>query len=540
MSKRRTIDLGSKLGYEEARINALTRYRIAGTLPEEIFDHYVQMATLIFRIPAAIIAFVGTDMVHYKASIGVGSAAHSIRYGITCAETIDCGKDIHTVDLAKINSGSAPLNADPEPVYNYYVGTPIVTADGYTIGCLSLLDHKVRKLSDEQHSVLKILASAVMDAVEERLKNLQDRERNQWFSKTTQEGMWEWDIYQDKIWWNSGFSIIFGYPPAILNHYDLNFWCSRFEEHACSNMKEAMHSFILDGEYLFKKADDSLAHVLIRSVIIRDDYGRPVKVIGSMLDISERFKNEELNRKANQDLMRNKDEFISIASHEIKTPITIIKSYSQIIRKEAERNIYDDTNLKIYAERIQKQSDKLLKLVENLLDISRINTGKMIIYPETFDFTKLLEQTLDELDARSGSQIIELTGDAPLRVYADEFRIGQVLTNLITNAIKYSPGTDRIIINCSKNVENNTATISVQDFGKGIAKADQEKLFQKFERIINIHENQVSGTGLGLSIAIEIMKQHGSTIILKSEEGKGSIFSFKLMLSPAFNTHLNI
>jgi hypothetical protein len=146
MSKRRTIDLGSKSGYEEARINALTRYRIAGTLPEEVFDHYVQMATLIFRIPAAIIAFVGADLVHYKASIGVGTAAHSTRYGITCAETIDCGQDIHTVDLAKINCRLATSNADHEPVYNYYVGTPIVTADGYAIGCLSLLDIKFKNL----------------------------------------------------------------------------------------------------------------------------------------------------------------------------------------------------------------------------------------------------------------------------------------------------------------------------------------------------------------------------------------------------------
>jgi two-component system, OmpR family, sensor histidine kinase VicK len=164
----------------------------------------------------------------------------------------------------------------------------------------------------------------------------------------------------------------------------------------------------------------------------------------------------------------------------------------------------------------------------------------MVIYPETFDFTRLLEQTLDELDAKAGTHIIELIGDTPLRVYADEFRIGQVLTNLITNAIKYSPGADRIIINCSKNIENNTATISVQDFGKGIAKADQKKLFQKFERIISMNENQVSGTGLGLSIAMEIMKQHGSTIELESEEGRGSLFSFKLMLSPTFSSHIKV
>jgi two-component system CheB/CheR fusion protein len=537
MNRIRAIAVGSKSGYEEARINALTRYRIAGTPPEEIFDHYVQMATLIFRIPAAIIAFAGSDLVHYKASIGVGGAENNQRYGINCLETIESEDDVHIVDMAMAGNHIAATNG-ANANYTYYAGTPIVTPDGYAIGCLSLLDHKFHKLGAEQLSVLKILAAAVMDAVEERLHNLQDRERNQWFSKTTQEGMWEWDIYQDKIWWNSGFSILFGYPPVNNNHYDLDFWCNNFDEADCENIKEIMQSYNMDGEYLFKKADGALAHVLIRSVIIRDDFGHPVKIIGSMLDISERFKNEELNRKANQDLMRNKDEFISIASHEIKTPITIIKSYSQIIRKEAERDVYQNTNLNSYAERIQKQSDKLLKLVENLLDVSRINTGKMVIYPETFDFIKLLEQTLDELDADTGSHVIEKLGDVPLRVYGDEFRIGQVLTNLITNAIKYSPGADKIIISYHKNIEANSAIISIQDFGKGIAKCDQEKLFQKFHRIINLHENQISGTGLGLSIAMEIMKQHGSIITLKSEEGKGSIFSFELMLSPAFSSHI--
>jgi len=525
MDKNRTTAEVACLDYEKARIEALNRYKISGTIAEEIFDHYVQMATLIFKIPAAMIAFVGEDAVEFKASIGIGAIENGAQHEAICTKTIQAEGDIFIADLTKTN----PYDS----AYAYYAGTPIFTPDGYPIGCLSLLDHKSHKLTAEHIALLKILASAVMDAVEDRLKRLQEVERNLWFSKTTQEGLWEWDIYHNKIWWNSGFSMIFGYPPENTNSYDLDFWCNRFADETFADIKCAMNSFNLNGEYLFKKADDTLARALIRSVLIRDEFGQPVKIIGSILDVSDRFRTEEINREVNMELMRNKDEFISITSHEIKTPITIIKSYSQLIGKEAKRDLYQYNKFNLYAERIQKQSEKLLKLVENLLDISSISNGKMTVYPEVFDFTKLLEQIIDELDSGNDTHYVEKTGDAPLNVYADKFRIGQVLTNLITNAIKYSPAAEKIVVDCNRNINNNTATISVRDFGIGIAKDDQVKLFQKFYRILNLQENRVSGTGLGLSIAMEIVKEHGSTINLYSEPGKGSVFSFDLLLSPA-------
>ncbi|NCD67766.1 PAS domain-containing sensor histidine kinase [Mucilaginibacter agri] len=519
---------------EQARLRALTRYRIAGTQPEEAFDHYVQMATLIFRIPAAIIAFVGENTIHPKASIGIGSTENNAVYALPFAATIQAKNDIHIS-----YNGEAGFTPAANTTYTYYAGTAICTSDGHAIGCLSLLDHKERELTPEQISVLKILASGVMDKIEERLRSLQERERSHWLSKTTQEGMWEWDINHNRMWWNTGFCLLFGYPPPNTSQYDLDFWCLRFVNESCESVKKSMLSLFFDGEYIFKKGDDTEAYVLIRSVLVRDEFGQPIKIMGSMLDISERFRNEERSRRANIELLRHKDDFISIASHEIKTPITIIKSYSQIIRKEAERNIDQNPNLSLYANRILKQSEKLLKLVENLLDVSRINNGKMVIYPASFNFSALLEQTIDELlDMDSGSHQIEVKGDFPLTVYADEFRISQVLTNLITNAIKYSPDADKVVVTCYKNAEENLATIAVQDFGLGIAKADQVELFEKFHRLTDLRDNRIPGTGLGLSIAMEIMKQHGSTITLESELGKGSIFSFDLMLSPAFNTQL--
>lgn len=529
MNKKRDIAKATSLNHEQARIEALNRYRIYGTLSEDVFDHYVQMASLIFKIPAAIIAFVAGDAVKCKASIGIGGIEHGSKHEAICNQTIRTGNDIFIVDLIKAKNIPG---VKFDSAYTYYAGTPIFTSDGYAIGCLSLLDHKTHHLSAEQKSVLKILASAVMDAVEERLKRLEEMERNQWFSKTTHEGMWEWDIVNDKIWWNANFCNIFGYPLVSTNHYDLEFWCSRFADESFTEVKSDMDSLNLNGEYLFKRADNTTANALIRSVIIRNEFGQPVKIIGAVLDISERFKTEEINRKANIEMMRNKDEFISITSHEIKTPITIIKSYSQLIRKESAREAFESNKIDLYAERVLKQSEKLLKLVENLLDISSISSGKMTIYPELFDFTKLLEQTIDELDTENATHTIEKTGDPAFTVYADKFRIGQVLTNLISNAIKYSPGADRIVIDCRKNMESNTATIAVRDFGIGIAQDDQVKLFQKFYRILNLQENRISGTGLGLSIAMEIIKEHGSTINLYSEVGKGSVFSFDLPLSP--------
>jgi signal transduction histidine kinase len=536
MNNELTIAERSKSDNELARITALDRYKIEGSEHEEIFDHFVQMARLIFKVPAAIIAFVGEDAVQYKAAAGLPDTGSGKWYAAICARTIRVGEDIYITELRPQAAEPSSL-APADPVYTRYAGTPIITPDGYAIGCLGLLDHKLIAPGDEQRELLKIMATAVMDALEERLKSIKEIERSNWLSQTSQEGLWQWDIARDRLWWNSGFSMLFGYPPADETRYDLNFWCSRFEYGINTEVRAAMLSLSADGEYLFKKADDSLARVVIRSVVIKDELGRPQKIIGSILDISERFNKEEINRRANMELMRNKDEFISIASHEIKMPISIIKSYSQIIKKETEHESFNGSNLNLYAQRIQRQSEKLLELVENLLDIARINSEKMTIYPEMFDFVKLLDQIIDELDIGIRSHQIEKKGDTPLMVYADRFRVGQVLTNLITNAIKYSPGADRIIVSYYKNGRDNKATILIRDFGKGIAKRDQAQLFQKFQRIINMDKDSISGTGLGLSIAMEIIKQHGSIIKLDSDAGKGSVFSFDLPLSPAFNIH---
>ncbi|HEY2582449.1 MAG TPA: ATP-binding protein [Mucilaginibacter sp.] len=519
----------SQQRHEEERINALNRYRINDTLPEKMFSNYLQLATLIFKVPGVIIVFVEQEVI-YKAYVGIDDVENIKQYITNCAETIRSKDDIHIA--SNISNSYLPPNSPNQPVaYNYYIGASIFTRDGYPIGCLGLLDRKPHKLKTEQIKVLKMLASAVMDALEERLRNLQEAEQNEWVLKTTREGICVWDVYKDKIWWNPAFGVIFGYDQIVEPRYDISFWYDRFAAESYAEVKSAMQTFSLNGEYVFKRADDTPVRVSIRSTAIKDDFGQPVKMICSILDITERVKNEETNLKANLELMRDKDEFIDVATHEIKTPISIIKSYSQIIRREAERNNYEKTNFINYAERIQKQNEKLLKLVENLLDISRINSGKMTVYPEPFDFAKLLEQILDELDIQTSSHYVEKRGDIPLIVYADKFRIGQVLTNLITNAIKYSPGADRIIIDYNKNTENNTATISIRDFGRGIAKQEQENLFQRFYRIVDADEQQVLGTGLGLSIAMEIVKQHGSTIAIDSELGQGSVFSFNLQLS---------
>ncbi|HEY4323461.1 MAG TPA: PAS domain-containing sensor histidine kinase, partial [Mucilaginibacter sp.] len=518
---------------EEGRIDALNRYRISDTLPQEMFGNYLELAALIFKVPGVIIAFIDKDVI-YKASAGVDDIENIKQYMANCSETIKSKDGIHIASDIRIGRPS-PDSSNQPIAYNNYIGASIFTTDGHPIGCLGLLDYKPHKLKTEQITVLKMLASAVMNGLEERLKNLQEAERDEWVLKTTREGIWVWDIYQDKIWWNPAFGVIFGYDQMVGAHYDIGLWCERFAAESHTEVKNAVQIFDLNGEYVFKKVDDTPVRVSIRSAVIKDDLGQPVKMICSILDITERVNKEETNLKANLELMRDKDEFIDIATHEIKTPISIIKSYSQIIRRDAERNNYEKVNFINYAERIQKQNEKLLKLVENLLDISRINSGKMTVYPEPFDFAKLLEQILDELDIQTNNHHIERKGDTPLIVFADKFRIGQVLTNLITNAIKYSPGAERIIITHHKNGESNTATISIRDFGRGIAKEEQENLFQRFYRIVDADEQQVLGTGLGLSIAMEIVKQHGSTIAIDSELGKGSVFSFDLQLSNQYH-----
>jgi signal transduction histidine kinase len=226
---------------------------------------------------------------------------------------------------------------------------------------------------------------------------------------------------------------------------------------------------------------------------------------------------------------KKKDEFLSIASHELKTPLTSIKAYAQLLERTI--NTAKDVTAVKYINRVQSQVTKLSGLITDLLDISKIENGKLKITKKNFDFENLLTNAIDIIyqTHENNSVTIEREGDRIEELFlGDEVRIEQVLINYLTNAIKYAPNTDRIIVRTEK--EDDQLIVSVKDYGIGIPEHKQKNIFGKFYRV---EESSVrfQGLGIGLYICSEIIKQHNGTVGIQSELGQGSTFYFTLPLN---------
>lgn len=218
-----------------------------------------------------------------------------------------------------------------------------------------------------------------------------------------------------------------------------------------------------------------------------------------------------------------KDEFLSIASHELKTPLTTIKAYAQLALRMSE----GETNktIKGYLQKIDIHISKLNYLITELLDISKIQAGQFLLSKTVVAFQPYLTDILQSIQHITTTHQIQLKTNVSVKVNIDVFRIEQVIINLINNAAKYSPG--KQIIEVETYTKNNSVFVSVKDYGIGIPESDLENIFSRFYRVNGVSQN-FSGLGIGLFISKEIIGRHDGTITVQSEEGTGSTFTLSL------------
>ncbi|MEP6595072.1 MAG: PAS domain S-box protein [Ginsengibacter sp.] len=229
----------------------------------------------------------------------------------------------------------------------------------------------------------------------------------------------------------------------------------------------------------------------------------------------------QLYTKELQELNKYKDEFMAMASHELKTPVTVIKATLQLL----ENKMLTDVNID-FIHKTLKQVNKLSDLINDLLDVSKTQAGKLKLNYSMFDMNILLKETRDNIQqTTSDHKIIFSENEEKLITNADNYRIEQVIINILTNAIKYSPDSKDIIIDTRKN--DGKIIVSVKDSGIGIPPEDLENIFSSFYRVPGL-ASTFSGLGIGLYISSEIIKRHGGEIWAESKEGKGSIFYFSL------------
>jgi len=220
---------------------------------------------------------------------------------------------------------------------------------------------------------------------------------------------------------------------------------------------------------------------------------------------------------------QRKDDFLSIASHELKTPLTTIKGYVQIINRLTSNN--NDEKLKGAIGKISIYVDRLNGLISELLDMSRIQSGNIELHRQPFDFDNMVNEAIDGLRQGNISHEILLTGKTQCIYNGDESHIIQVITNLLSNAVKYSPGKQKVNIHLA--IVSDFIKVSVTDFGVGIPRDEQTKVFDRFYRVGSVQQ-QFPGMGIGLYICAEIIRNHGGSLWVESEPNQGSTFSFTL------------
>jgi PAS domain S-box-containing protein len=243
--------------------------------------------------------------------------------------------------------------------------------------------------------------------------------------------------------------------------------------------------------------------------VLKDQDGKVKTIMSLVQDITEQ-----------KQLEWQKENFLSIVSHELRTPLTTIKAYGQLaetlLEEKADKETLD------MVKRMSSQVNKLTLLVQDLLDFTKTQKGKLMYDEDFHDFNQLMTEVIDDMQKISFTHEIKINPGKSETIYGDKNKLSQVFNNLISNAIKYSPEATSIIV--STELQEHGIEFTVQDFGIGILAQDQQNVFNQFYRVNKHNQSTFPGMGIGLYISSEIIARHGGTIWVESVIDKGSTF----------------
>jgi PAS domain S-box-containing protein len=379
--------------------------------------------------------------------------------------------------------------------------TPLRDADNRVVGGINMLiDVSERKREEEVRARLAAIVESSDDAIVSK------------------------DLNGIITTWNAGAERLFGYTAAEVIGQPITIVIppDRLDEEPEIIGRIRRGERVDHFETIRRHKDGSLLDIsLTVSPIVNSD-GTIVGASKIARDITER-----------RMLDRQKDAFIGIAAHELRTPVTGIKAYTQLLSRRLTRA--GDTASVETLGKLEAQVDRLNGLITDLLDITRMESGDLPFRPAPFDLDRLLSDVIEEVQGTTSQHRIVAELTAGVTITGDSERIAQVVMNLLTNAIKYSPEADKVVVRTVR--EGDRAIISVQDFGIGIPTDDQAYIFDRFYRVTTKGRDGYAGLGLGLYIAAEFVKRHGGDIWVESEEGHGSTISVALPLDRPGEAH---
>jgi PAS domain S-box-containing protein len=364
-------------------------------------------------------------------------------------------------------------------------------------------------------------------------------ERFHLVARATNDAIWDWDFAAGTVWWNEGFEAMFGYPLASLEPGPES-WTGRIHPDDRERISHGIHEAIEStsktwtDEYRFRRADGTWAEILDRGILVRDESGTARRMIGSMMDISDRKRAERDLRERAEELLRltsalersnrDLDQFAYAASHDLKAPLRGIANLA--LWTEEELGEAATATVREYIAKLRGRVHRMEALIDGILAYSR--AGRVAAPPEPVAVARLVRDVVDLLSPPAGLRI-EVPPDLPV-LQAERAMLQQVFMNLIGNAVKHAGGPGGVVtVGWAR--EGDWFNFTVADDGPGIAPAFQDRIWGIFQTLAP--RDKVEGTGIGLALVKKIVESRGGRVWLESAEGKGALFGFTWPAGPA-------
>ncbi len=286
---------------------------------------------------------------------------------------------------------------------------------------------------------------------------------------------------------------------------------------------------------LFKK-EQEIQTALIRTALAEKAASKAEKLTNTIdlmrSNLNDALIKQEEDRKDIEELMRKKDEFMDVASHELKTPLTSMKAYLQILQRAIAKG--DNGHAINFIHHANTQVDKLTALVDDLLDVSKIQAGQMLYNFSEFDIAEVINEVVSQIQVGVSTHKVIVENDFHAIIKSDRHRLEQVIGNFLSNAIKYSPEADKVLVTSS--LVDGNVRVTVKDFGIGIPTEMQDLVFDRFYRV-HSSSQKFPGLGIGLYISAEIIKRHGGQVgVISDKEGTEFYFEIPVAKLESFPT----
>ena len=560
---------------EPARLEALRRLHILDTAPQQAFDDVTRLAAMLSGAPIAFVSFVDDRRTWLKARIGIAVAEMPKRASICALAIRHPGPFIVPDTLADPRFRASPL-VTGAPFLRFYAGVPILTPDGHTVGMLTVASPEPRDLSPTEVMALTALGRQVsaqlelhlrieeMSLVNKRLEELPIPAPSEpptaggeifelpW-DRATEKRLRELTALQRAILDSANYAIISCDPTGLIRTFNAS--ATRMsgytaEEVVGKSNLIALHErmevmvrakelsrelgvpvetgadvlFIKprmgkvdEVEWTYIRKDGSRFPILLSVTVLRDETGSIIGYLAVGKDLTD-----------HKEVDRMKSEFISTVSHELRTPLTSIRGALGLLDGGIVGTLPAEAQ-----EVVQiaiANSERLIRLINELLELDKMEAGKLELHLQNIDPAKLVTAALEGIRGMADQAGIRLSGSIDVRgvVRGDWDRLIQVLTNLLSNAIKFSPEGGRVHVNVERMSKAGGLRFAVVDEGPGVPPDQLHKLFKKFQQLDSSDSRQKGGTGLGLAISKALVEHHGGTIGVDSKPGRGSSFWFEV------------